>query len=133
MPLPELPPAVLTFVADHIRSLDELGLLMALIQSSDRWWDARMAARELGLTERAATGVLDSLATRNLLDIRITDDVRYQFRPGTPELEEAARAFAAAYRLNPLAVVQAVTKRDKAPRSVRDFADAFRIRRDDDG
>jgi hypothetical protein len=115
MPLPEPPPAVLTFIADHIRTLDELGLLVALIQSGDRWWDARGAARELGVPERAAAEVLDSLATRNLLDIRITDDVRYQFRPGTPELEDAARAFAAAYRLNPLAVVQAVTQRDKAP------------------
>lgn len=117
-------------MADHIRSLEELQLLVTLIQTPDRWWDARAVADELGLPTSVARRGLDSLASRNLLDIRITGDVRYQFRPGTDELREAALAFEEAYRARPLAVVQVVT--GTAKRGIRAFADAFRIRRDDD-
>ena len=130
MPPHPVPQPVLDFVADHIRSLEEFQLLIALIQSPDRWWDADAAARELGIARQDARRGLDALAARNLLDIRITGDLRYQFRPGTEELRAAARATAEAYWANPLAVVQLIAQTGK--RGIRDFADAFRIRRDDD-
>ena len=123
-----LPPTVLTFVADHIRSLEELQLLMAVIRAPERWWDAATAARELILPLGVARRVLDHFASHNLLDIRITGDVRYQFRPGTDELRAAARACVEAYNAHPQEVVELVKR--KTP--VRDFSDAFRIRRDDD-
>ena len=127
---PSISPPVLAFVADHVRSLEELQVLIAVVQMPDRWWDATSAARELGIAAPAARRALDALAGRNLLDIRITGDVRYQFRPGTDALRAAAIATEDAYRTNPLGVVQLVTQTGK--RGLRDFADAFRIRRDDD-
>lgn len=127
----ELAPAAVAFVAAHVRTLEELELLMSIIQSPDRWWDAAQAARESGMAVPAARRALDYFAAHNLLDIRITDDVRYQFSPGTSELRDAADAAAEAYRKRPLAVAKLVSPR--AGRGVTDFADAFRIRRDDDG
>jgi hypothetical protein len=73
---------------------------------------------------------LDRLASRNLLALRIAGDLRYQFQPGDAAAEAAAGAFAHAYRTNRLAVVRLVTH-ERQP-GFRDFADAFRIRRDDD-
>ena len=128
--MPELSPVVLTFVAEHLRTLEELQLLMTCIQAGDRWWDATSVARELGFSPAVARRTLDHLASRNLFDIRITGDVRYQFRPGTPALQDAAQATAEAYRTNPVAVIRLVS--DTTRRSIRDFADAFRIRKDDD-
>lgn len=124
-----LPPVVVEFAAQHLRTLEQLQVLMTCVEGRDRWWDAGSMGRELGLGATAARQALDHLARGNLLDIRITGDVRYQFNPGTAELEEAALACAAAYRTNPVAVVQLVAGSSR--RSVRDFADAFRIRRDD--
>ncbi|HXE81329.1 MAG TPA: hypothetical protein VNK41_11290 [Vicinamibacterales bacterium] len=100
------------------------------MQTPDRWWDAAAAARELSVTRSVAARVLDHLARHNLLDIKITGDVRYQFRPGTSDLHEAAVACVDEYRRNPLAMLRAVTGQPQ--RSLRDFADAFRIRRHDD-
>ena len=131
MPSQPLAPAVASFITAHVTSLDDLEVMMLLVSANGRWWDATSTARELGLSVGRARAALDALATHNLLDIRISDDVRYQFRPGTVELEEAALAVAAAYRRRPSALVQFVGGR--ASRSVRDFADAFRIRRRDDG
>jgi hypothetical protein len=125
-----LPPDVVHFLTTHIRSLDDLQVLMACIDGRERWWDAATTARELAVGIKVARHSLDHLARGNLLDIRITGDVRYQFNPGTQALLDAALACAAAYRSNPVAVVQRVA--GSARRSVRDFADAFRIRRDDD-
>ena len=126
----ELPPRVLAFVNAHLRSIDELQVLIACILSRDRWWDAGTTARELGLTPTAARRALDRLAAHNLLDIRVTGEVRYQFRPGTADLEADARAVCEAYRANPVPLINRLTGAPR--RSVRDFADAFRIRQDDE-
>jgi hypothetical protein len=130
MPRPDFPPAVLAFVAEHVRTLAELQLLMAVVQSADRWWDAASAAGEIGMSAAEARAALDRFAAHNLLDIRITGDLRYQFRPGTPELGEASEAVVEAYRRRPLDLARLVER--PARRGVADFADAFRIRRDDD-
>ena len=110
-----------------IGSPEELALLVALIESPSKWWDPDLVSRELGIPVGLARTILDRLAAANLLDIRVTDDVRYQFRPGTAELQQGATAFADAYRASPAAIVQRLAQ--SARRSVRDFADAFRIRR----
>ena len=125
-----IPEHVLGFVREHVRTVEELHLLIALFHSGDRWFDAASAARELNLTVSQAGAALDHLAKHNLLDIRITGDVRYQFRPGNPALGEAVAACIDAYRRHPLALLQVVT--GTARRSIRDFADAFRIRSHDD-
>ena len=124
-------PSVVAFVTDHVRTLAELQLLIAIIQSDDRWWDASAAARESGLSLQEARRALDHFGAHNLLDIRITGDVRYQYRPGTSGLREGAEACAAAYRTRPLDLAQLVT--GPSTSSVRDFADAFRVRRRTDG
>ena len=56
-----------------------------------------MAAREFGFTLPEALAALERFAALNLMDIRVSGDVRYQFRPGTEELRYAARATVGAY------------------------------------
>jgi hypothetical protein len=124
--------AVLSFAETHFASVDELAVLVALVESSTRWWDARMVARELGVLPASAAKALEHLAAANLLDIRVTDEVRYQFHPASPELGVEVRAFVDAYRRYPAIVMRAVHSKT-SNRSARDFADAFRIRRDERG
>ena len=130
MPSRELAPVVQAFLAAHVRTVEHLHVLMTIINGGDRWWDAHALCRELHTSIGVSRRALDWFAQHNLLDIRITDDVRYQFRPGTEELREAALAAADAFHTNPIAVLHQVTGATR--RGMRDFADAFRIRRDDD-
>jgi hypothetical protein len=127
MPPPPVPPAILGFVSGNLRNIEELELMIAIVQSSDRWWDARSASAEIGTDVVTAGRALDRLASLNLLDIRITGDVRYQFRPGSAEVAELARGCVAAYRSNPIALVRAVPRSSR--QGIRDFAEAFRLRR----
>src|SRR5690606_34103169 len=125
-PMRPLPPEVVEFATVYTTSLDDLQVLMTCVEERDRWWDAAAMSRHLTIGVSSARRALDRLVGRNLLDIRITGDVRYQFNPGTSELEAAALACATAYHANPVAVVQLVTGNSR--RSLRDFADAFRFR-----
>jgi hypothetical protein len=125
-PMDTVTPEVEALLRSHVRSLDDLQVLMSCAEAPGRWWDAAGMAREAGISVTAARHALDHFVRRHLFDIRVTGDVRYSFSPATDDLREATLACAAAYRLRPLALVQAIAGAPNA--SVRDFADAFRIR-----
>jgi hypothetical protein len=122
---------VIGFVIAQLRTIDDLHLLVAMSGAQDRWFDADRVARELGIGKQPARSALEHLASRNLLEIRVTGDVRYQFNPGTPHLRDAAYACVDAYRKSPMALWRLASEQ-LDHRSLRDFADAFKIRRDDD-
>ena len=120
----QLPKDVFEFLSEYVGALDELALLLTLMASTSRWWDAKAAGREIGVSEGRARVILDRFASGNLLDIRVSDDVRYQFKPGTADLVARAAATLTAYRERPAAVLRWVASRG----SIADFADAFRWR-----
>jgi hypothetical protein len=103
-----LPQAIARFAATHLASPDELRVLALCVEERDRWHDAPAIARTLRITRGVARAALDHLARNNLLDIRITGDLRYRFRPGTSELESHALALVDAYRRNPVKTTDAV-------------------------
>ena len=122
-----LPSNVVQFVNDTIDSIEQLELLVMLIESSDRWWDAVAAGHALGVSPGTTRRGLERLATRNLLAVNLGNDVSYRFEPGSPTLRTTSEAFAAAFRRNPRALFRLAAHREK--RAIQDFADAFRIRR----
>jgi hypothetical protein len=127
MPPQSLPEEVRAFLAQCVTSVEELALLLLLMASAGRWWDAAAVGQTLGLSERRARRSLDRLASRNLLDIRISDDVHYQFCPGSADLEDGAAALDAFYREHPGVVLRWAAGLGGA--SISDFADAFLWRR----
>jgi hypothetical protein len=123
----ELPGEVRRFLTEYVDSIEALSILLALIDADSRWWDAHAMAAQSGSSAADARRVLEAFASRNLLDIRISDDVRYRLRPGTPDLEDLLHQVAAIYRTSPRTLFQWVAGRPR--RSVADFSDAFRIRK----
>lgn len=121
--------ALADFVDAHIRSVADLRILFACVDNPERWWSSTTLGRELGIGEQLARGSLERFARQNLLDIRVSDDVRYRFQPGTEQLEAVVRTFAAAYRQDPALVVHFIAESAAERDSLRDFADAFRITR----
>ena len=96
----------LRFIDEHIASPEELELLIAIVGMPTRWWDSAHVSYDLGIPVGSARRMLERFAAANLLDIRLTGDVRYQFRPGTQQLHDGALAVAAAYRTQPTALLQ---------------------------
>jgi hypothetical protein len=109
-----LPARVQRFLSAFARSLDELEILLNLIDSDTRWWDARTMAAESGTDPAEARRTLEALASCNLLDIRITDEVRYRLRPGTPEVADLVFQLAEIHRTYPRRLVQWVSERSRS-------------------
>lgn len=122
-----LPEELHAFLVEHIASLEDLEVLLTLLSGGERWCDARTVGLQVGLSEAQARHVLDRFVAQNLLDIRVTETVRYQLSPGTPAIAEAVRLLGECHRRDPRALLRwtATLKR----RSITDFADAFRLRR----
>jgi len=121
----DLPRTVEAFVVAHMRSVEDLQLLIRLVEEPDRWWDAETVSGELRLSTLAARGALEWFAGRNLLEIRLSIDIRYRFNPGTDSLRRAVHDSVTAYRADPIAVIRAISP---GLQRIRDFADAFRIK-----
>jgi hypothetical protein len=124
-----LAPNVTHFIETSVRSLDELHALVTCARERERWWDATEVYQETNMAIVVAERVLENLARRNLLDVRIGGTLRYQFSPASPALEASVAALLDAYYKSPVAVTQVVAA--SMQRHLRDFSNAFRIRRDD--
>ena len=90
--LPTVAPDIAAFIREHLLSVDEIEVLAAMSNAPKRWGDA------------------NRLAGLNLLDIRLTDDVRYRLHPGTPQLRRMVRCLVSAYGTNRAAVVRAIAR-----------------------
>ena len=124
-----LPLEIVAFIDEHSLTVDDIEALTAMSNAPGRWWDAKLMCGELGVPLSTARSILDHLAALNLLDIRLSDEVRYRLQPGTPELNQIVHRVVSVYRTNRDAVVRAAAR--GARRGVFDFADAFRLRKDD--
>jgi hypothetical protein len=130
MPFDPYDPTVVSFVERYIPTPEHFDCLLWLIRFQHRWWDPSSLAHELSLSPPVARRILEDFAAANLLAIKITDEVRYQFNPGDEGLRASAGAFSDIAIAMPRAVMRLVT--DRNVRGIRDFAKAFRVRRDDD-
>ena len=123
----EIAPEVRAFVLSELPSLEHLEILALMMRARDRWWDSDGIARELGLAVALCGRILEHLASRNLLEIRVTGEVRYRFQPGNEAVRTLAGGFASAFAAQRLALMRLVIGEQR--QSLRDFADAFRVRR----
>jgi hypothetical protein len=106
-----LPASVREFITDHVRSIEQLEILLLLHKDIERWWSAEGVAEELRTSPRSAAARLEDLASRNLLDVRTADGLFYRYRPVSPVVDSAVRATAQAYRERPAAVGTLIYRR----------------------
>lgn len=125
----DIPAELRRFLDKSVDGVEQLEILLLLYHHGDRSWDADSVAESLRLAPRIAAAHLERLAGRDLLDVRIGEEMRYRFSPVTDRQTTMVKRLAASYRENRSAVVALVTARRL--RALQDFADAFRIREDD--
>ena len=122
----QLDAATRQILLQHVRTFEDLEMLLLLARDARRFWSAAAAASELGLAEAAAQTALDSLASHNFLEVRFGEDVLYRLDPNSPRTAAAVQRILDAARRHRTAVLSAIAG---AGRAVGDFADAFRIKK----
>jgi len=119
-----IPEDLRDFVLRHIDSIAQLEALLLLRRNPTEAWTADVAAKRLYTTEAEATNVLDQLCADGLL---ICTDGSYRFDPQSDEQRQMIDLLAESYRRHLIPVTNLIHGK---PRRLREFSDAFKIRKE---
>lgn len=123
-----LPEDVAQFIADHIDSIELLEVLLLLRERAGEEWTDETVARELRINPVSAAARLKTLAAKKLLSSK--DAVAFRYAPATATLDTTARRVAECYKERRVSVITVIFSRPSD--NIRIFADAFRIREEED-
>ncbi len=126
----ELPEDVRRFIVDHIDSVEQLEILLLLHQHRDRAWNAESVARELRISPMSAGDRLEDLRHSELLTRKSGTELEYRYAPASPKLDATVGGLITAYAERRVTVINLIFS--KPVDKIRTFADAFRLRKDDD-
>src|SRR5687767_10375907 len=104
---PGLTPSLAWFVRRHLRSLEDLEILLLLWRTPERWWTATAVAHEVRTTTSMATDSLQWLSG-GLCRPNAESETGYQLAPARPEDRSALQALDALYRENRQELLRAV-------------------------
>jgi hypothetical protein len=119
-----IPAAIREFILRVIDSVAHLEALLLLRAHCETPWDAASTAKRLYITEPQAAEVLHHLSQENLLSV---DDGRYHYHVQPPEVIALIDRLASAYSKQLIPITNLIHAK---PRRIREFADAFKFRKD---
>jgi hypothetical protein len=121
----EIPEVVRRLILERIDLVPELEAVLLLREFPGRTWTADDAGQRLYVSRNVAVDVLDTLSNRGFF-VREGDGYRYS--PESPDLAAAVDLLALTYSKQLRAVTMLIHGKPGA--SVRQFAEAFRLRKD---
>ncbi|HET9683332.1 MAG TPA: hypothetical protein VFP15_04465 [Gemmatimonadaceae bacterium] len=122
----DLSDRVQQLVSRHMDTMDHVALLLALRENEGQ----SHTANELAASSRLDRDVVEK-ALRDLVSAHLARDEggRYRFAP-VPDVRAAVDDLAELYRTRPVTLVRAIY--DRPLRAAQSFADAFRLRKQED-
>jgi hypothetical protein len=119
-----IPADIKNFIARHIDSVIQLEALLLLRACPDETWTLSAMAKRLYVTEQEVAEVLVLLCHDGLLSV---NERVYRYSGGTPEQQELVDRLSTLYSRQLIPVTNVIHAK---PRRIRQFADAFRFRKD---
>lgn len=117
------------FLVDEIDSIPQLEALLLMRRDRSRSWSSTEIARFLYVSPELADQVLNHLAQHRLISESEPGSARYVLRVESEEREKLLADVADLYRLELVRVTNLI--HGKASRAVRDFASAFRFKKEE--
>ena len=124
-----IPDEVALFVSANIDSVAEIEALLLLRHSTPQIWNAASLARRLYIDERQTGEILKRLTAKGLLVENGGAETTYGYAPVSLELRETINRLAEVYATRLVPVTNLI--HTKAKTRVQQFADAFRVRKED--
>jgi hypothetical protein len=114
----------------HIESIDQLEILRVLGEDREKEWDSAALAGEVQADPHAVRAHLAAMQARGLLATTARGAaLACRYGVATPGLEAMVGDLLRMYKERPVSMIKMVYSRAKDP--LRDFSDAFRIRKED--
>ena len=129
MTAPGIPDSIERFIREHLRSVEQLEVLLLLYRTTPREWTAVSTSRELRIDAITAARGLADVQQQGLVSVRAGEEALLYWyegssRRGDDRTIEQLETF---YRERPTAIINLI---QSAPvNDLRLFADAFRVRR----
>ncbi|HWK10085.1 MAG TPA: hypothetical protein VNR64_08540 [Vicinamibacterales bacterium] len=120
-----LPPELRAFLHSCIESIEQIEMLM-LLRGSERPRTTADIGAALRLRPATARRDLETLAARGLLEVQVSGEISYRYRPKSDELARYSDMLAEYYVTARQAVFGFVAT--EARLSMKRFADAFKLR-----
>lgn len=124
MPDSPIPLDLQNFIARHIDSIAQIEALLLLRRHKPQEWSVEDAAKRLYVSVHETAEILDNLCDDGLLEC---GDGRFRFVCQTSATEQLVDRLAEAYADNLIAVTNIIHAK---PRRIREFANAFKLRKD---
>lgn len=133
MTAPELPDHVRRLIRDCVPTLEALEIVLLMARDPGRDWSPHAVTRliqpgEGPITDSHVLAYLQSLAEHGVLVRQPGGAFAYQ--PRGPELVRAVEGLIVAYHQRPVTLIRTIYEAADL-RNIRNFADAFRLRRKD--
>jgi DNA-binding Lrp family transcriptional regulator len=123
MPEKRIPPEVYSFILTYIDSVGLVEALLLLRRNPNRRWLPSEVGTRLYVSESEARNLLERLREDGLVD-GVED--AFFYRQQEAALEDAVRQLDESYQKQLVAVTRIIHSK---PRRIREFANAFRLRR----
>lgn len=116
------------FIVDEIDSVPQLEALLLFWNSRPRAWSSEQMAKALYVSPAVTRDILKHLVQRRLITEVKGSDEEFALLLDSDEEERLLASVDAAYRRELVRITNMI--HSKASRAVRDFADAFRLKKD---
>jgi predicted ArsR family transcriptional regulator len=125
-----IPQEVKRFLLAHIDSIAQLEALLLLRANPNQRCTCKTIAERLYITQEDAARFLSKLVTRGLIEATGTQPPLFQYRPSNEDFRRIIDLLADVYAKYLIPVTNFI--HGKSKRNIQDFADAFKIKKDDD-
>ena len=123
-----IPESVARFIAVHVRSLEQLEILLLLASQPERAWSVDAVYDVIRSSRSSATERLDELRLQGLLSVSDEKKGLYRYQPQTPESAAAIGTLAQLYKERRVKIVELIYSQPTDP--LQHFAEAFKFKKD---
>jgi hypothetical protein len=116
------------FILEKIDSVAQLEALLLCRTNSLEGWTVSVVARRLYIDEQQAEEALAHLNAEKLLELKAHEPVQYCYSPESPSLRLMVDRLVETYAKHLLPVTNLIHSKPKT--RIKQFADAFRLRRE---
>ncbi len=128
MPEQELPPSIRSFISRHVRTVEQLEILLLFSREPDTVWSVQKVYDAILSTPHSVERWLDELVRNGLLEKLAEPGAGYRCTT-EDSLMSQILALGEIYRSRPVRVIEAIYRRDAS--AAQSFADAFKIKNTD--
>jgi hypothetical protein len=124
-----IPEEIVQFIVEKIDSIAQLEALLLLRREQQAPWTAAALAQRLYISEKQTLDALERLRADGLVTVTTGELDTFHYEPVSRELRDLVDRTAAVYAKQLVPVTNLIHSKPKT--RIQQFADAFRIRKDE--